>query len=90
MIKRRLGSTLNAQRRHAQSRAMLLKAIAHNLLILLTVVEVFCGAGLSPFYSSLLGKPTTGLSMSSHTDPPLAWPVGVLQSNLDQHGMPLP
>ena len=34
MIKRRLGSTLNARRRHAQNRAMLLTAIAHNILIL--------------------------------------------------------
>lgn len=35
MIKRRLGSTLNAHRHHAQNRAMLLKAIAHNTLIFL-------------------------------------------------------
>ena len=34
MIKRRLGSTLNARRRQAQNRAMLLKVIAHNILIL--------------------------------------------------------
>ena len=47
MIKRRLGSTLNAHRRHAQNRAMLLKAIAHNTLILLHLVEVFYRAGLS-------------------------------------------
>ena len=35
MIKRRLGNTLNARRRQAQNRAMLLKVIAHNILILL-------------------------------------------------------
>ncbi len=34
MIKRRLGRTVNARRYNAQNRALLLKAIAHNILIL--------------------------------------------------------
>lgn len=36
MIKRRLGESLSARSYRRQSRAMLLKAIAHNVLILFT------------------------------------------------------
>ena len=35
MIKRRLGETLSARSYHRQNRALLLKAVAHNILILL-------------------------------------------------------
>ena len=34
MIKRRLGETLSARSYHRENRALLLKAIAHNVLIL--------------------------------------------------------
>lgn len=34
MLKRRLGSALNARNRHSQARAMLLKALTHNIMIL--------------------------------------------------------
>jgi transposase len=49
MIKRRLGETLAARSYHRQCRAMLLKVIAHNVLILLRR-EVFYRAGT--FYFS--------------------------------------
>ena len=48
MIKRRLGETLSARSYRRQSRAMLLKVIAHNVLILL-LNEVFYRAILTPF-----------------------------------------
>lgn len=40
MIKRRLGETLNARSYHRQNRAILLKVITHNLMIVLRI-EVF-------------------------------------------------
>ncbi len=48
MIKRRLGETLAARSFRRQCRAMLLKVIAHNVLILLRR-EVFYRASLTPF-----------------------------------------
>ena len=47
MIKRRLGETLSARSYRRQCRAMLLKVIAHNVLILL-LNELFYGAGQAP------------------------------------------
>ena len=44
MIKRRLGETLSARSRRRQDRALMLKCIAHNILILLFAAEVFYGA----------------------------------------------
>jgi hypothetical protein len=46
MIKRRLGETLAAHSYHRQNRAMLLKVVTHNILILLPPSEVFYGARL--------------------------------------------
>ncbi len=48
MIKRRLGETLSARSYRRQCRAMLLKVIAHNVLILLPT-GLFYGAGQEPF-----------------------------------------
>jgi transposase len=47
MIKRRLGETLSARSYRRQNRALLLKVIAHNVLILLRN-EVFYRASLTP------------------------------------------
>jgi transposase len=50
MIKRRLGASVNARSDRRQRRAMLLKAIVHNILILFDG-ELFYRAGLSQFSS---------------------------------------
>ncbi len=49
MIKRRLGETLSARSYRRQCRAMLLKVIVHNVLILLND-ELFYRALLTPFH----------------------------------------
>ncbi|MBK8270273.1 MAG: hypothetical protein IPK83_19050 [Planctomycetes bacterium] len=46
MIKRRLGDTLNARSHHRQSRALFLKVITHNLMIVVWI-KVFYGARLT-------------------------------------------
>jgi hypothetical protein len=53
MIKRRLGETLKARSYHRQNRAILLKVITHNLMIVL-YIEVFYRAVMSPFPLLLL------------------------------------
>lgn len=50
MIKRRLGSALGARSYWRQVRALQLKAITHNILILLLTAEVFYRAILTPFF----------------------------------------
>ena len=49
MIKRRLGSTLGARSYWRQTRALMLKAITHNVLVLLRTIKVFYRAGHSTF-----------------------------------------
>ncbi len=49
MIKRRLGSTLGARSYWRQTRALMLKAITHNVLVLLRTIKVFYRACLTPF-----------------------------------------
>ena len=57
MIKRRLGETLSARSYRRQSRALLLKVITHNVLILL-LKEVFYRAFLPPFLPPFLPAKT--------------------------------
>jgi transposase len=45
MIKRRLGAVLGARSHRRQMRALMLKAITHNILILLPAMELFYRAG---------------------------------------------
>lgn len=56
MIKRRLGSALGARSYWRQVRALTLKAITHNILIVLRAIEVFYRAGTTPFFSDLLAR----------------------------------
>ena len=55
MLKRRLGETLSAHSYRRQCRAILLKVIAHNVLILLGR-EVFYRAGPTDFFNRLLAR----------------------------------
>ncbi len=49
MIKRRLSETLNAHSFHRQNRALMLKVITHNLMIVLCQQRVFYRARMSPY-----------------------------------------
>lgn len=52
MIKRRLGDTLNARSCQRQNRAILLKVVTHNILILLPLHEVFYRPSENPYRQS--------------------------------------
>ena len=47
MIKRRLGEATGARTYHSQCRALLLKVITHNILIVTIVIRVFYTARMS-------------------------------------------
>ena len=49
MIKRRLGEATGARTYHSQCRALLLKVVTHNILILIIIFRVFYRARMSPF-----------------------------------------
>ena len=49
MIKRRLGAALGARSYWRQMRALMLKAISHNILIIKRISELFYRASLTPF-----------------------------------------
>jgi transposase len=56
MIKRRVGSVVGARSHHRQMRALMLKAIAHNVLILKRAIEIFYRARPNRFGRSLLAS----------------------------------
>ena len=49
MIKRRLSETTGARTYHSQSRALMLKVLAHNILLVALVIKVFYRARMSRF-----------------------------------------
>jgi len=59
MIKRRLGETLSTRGFHRQTRAIWLKVVTHNILILLRI-KVFYRAILTPFFLRLGVDPADG------------------------------
>ena len=54
MVKRRLDSTVNTPGHWRQCRALMLKAITHNILVLRPLLKVFYRASLTPFSFPLL------------------------------------
>ena len=52
MIKRRLGATLSARTRWSQARALMLKVITHNIMIVCYVQWGFLQSTPDPFFSS--------------------------------------
>src|SRR5436190_1319649 len=51
MIKRRLGEATGARTYHSQCRALLLKVVTHNILIVTMIIRVFYRAKKNPFFS---------------------------------------
>lgn len=49
MIKRRIGEATAARTYHSQCRALLLKVVTHNILIVVIVIRVFYRADVTPF-----------------------------------------
>lgn len=53
MLKRRLGETLGARSRRRQNRAIMLKVVTHNILILLPLADVFYRACQEDFMAAV-------------------------------------
>ena len=70
MIKRRLSETLNARSFQRQNRALMLKVITHNLMIVLCEYWVFYRAGHSTFLVPSAAAPGAESSIPGRASPP--------------------
>ena len=69
MIKRRLGATLNAKTYWSQCRALMLKVITHNIMIICYVLWGFLQSTPDPFFQSAGSDDVRPASVNR-------WPVG--------------